>query len=173
MLPRSNNFGIAVYSRLPLEATVAFALQRAEFAAIELQVDHAGHSWTLLGVHVIPPVSAEASELRNRQFAELAARVRDKRGPLAVLGDLNCTCWSPHFRQLLAASGLRDSQLGRGVQPTWPTHLPVLGVPIDHCLVSPDVEIGRRWLTGPVGSDHRGVFVELACGARTDKPQRP
>ncbi len=172
-IPQQDNFGIAVYSRLPCDSLRPFFLQRPGFGAIELQVHHAARTWTLLGVHVMPPVSAGASALRNQQFAELAQRVRGRAGPLVVLGDLNSTSWSPFFRRLLATSGLGDSQLGYGVQPTWPEQLPMLKIPIDHCLVSPDVRIGRRWLTRGMGSDHRGVFVELGAAARTDQSRRP
>ena len=58
---------------------------------------------------------------------------------------------------------LLPSRLGFGVQATWPSvyRIPPMMIPIDHCLVSPDVRVvGRR--VGPhIGSDHLPVIVEL------------
>ncbi len=172
-IPGEGSFGMAAYSRLPFVERRVLGLEQPAFAAIELHVMHSDIEWTLIGIHVVPPVSFDASALRNRQFTELAEHVHGKPGPIAVLGDLNCTSWSPFFDELLAASGLRDTQLGRGVQPTWPDHLPVLGIPIDHCLVSRDVDLGLRRVTGPFGSDHRGLSVELVAGNRTSASDGP
>ena len=58
-------------------------------------------------------------------------------------------------------TGLRDSSRGMGLQPTWPADIPLLWIPIDHCLYSDGIEIrGRR--TGPdVGSDHFPLIVDF------------
>ena len=79
-----------------------------------------------------------------------------------VVGDLNCTPWSPHFRRLLRDAGLRDVARGRGLEPTWyPTSLP-LGIPIDHVLVSDEIGVANRELGSDLGSDHRPVRVEIS-----------
>jgi endonuclease/exonuclease/phosphatase (EEP) superfamily protein YafD len=57
---------------------------------------------------------------------------------------------------------LRDSQLGFGVQPSFPTFSWAIRIPIDHCLVSPEVVVLDRKLAPSVGSDHFPVMVELA-----------
>jgi endonuclease/exonuclease/phosphatase (EEP) superfamily protein YafD len=93
---------------------------------------------------------------------------------LIVVGDLNTSPWSAEFMTLTKKTGLRDSQLGYGLQPSWPMLLPYFGVntqpnlltqllqvPIDHVLVSEQIQVFSRH-TGPfIGSDHLPVTVEL------------
>ena len=37
-----------------------------------------------------------------------------------LMGDMNCTSWSPYFQDMLTVSGLRDSRRGFGVEGSWP-----------------------------------------------------
>lgn len=78
-------------------------------------------------------------------------------GALAALGTV-----AGFFRRLLARSGLIDTLRGRGYQPTWPGHFVPLWIPLDHCLVSPDLTVLDRRVGPHVGSDHRPVIVDLA-----------
>ena len=45
-------------------------------------------------------------------------------GSNLVMGDLNRTDGSPHFAAFVRAIGLRDSRLGFGSQPSWPSWSP-------------------------------------------------
>ncbi|MBU4198871.1 MAG: hypothetical protein KKG09_02950 [Verrucomicrobia bacterium] len=74
---------------------------------------------------------------------------------------MNVSPWSSHFRRLLRESGLQDSAQGRGVQPTWPTFSPLLLIPIDHCLHSPQIAIFKKQAGPSVGSDHYPVIVDF------------
>jgi len=56
---------------------------------------------------------------------------------------------------------LKDSSLGWGIQPTWPAMFLPLRIPIDHCLVSPDLKIVRRKIGRDIGSDHLPLLVDL------------
>ena len=94
-------------------------------------------------------------------MAELARSIGQV-GPLVLIGDFNCTPWSPAFRKLVSYSGLRDSRRGLGVQPTWPSPFGPFGIPIDHALVSKDLHVIDRSVGPQVGSDHRGIVVGLA-----------
>ncbi|MBW1762831.1 MAG: hypothetical protein JRJ64_15305 [Deltaproteobacteria bacterium] len=69
--------------------------------------------------------------------------------------------WNHHFRRLLKRTGLRDSSQGRGVQPTWPTHNPLLRIPIDHCLHSEGIHVVQKKIGPAVGSDHYPVIVDF------------
>ncbi|MGB2680209.1 MAG: endonuclease/exonuclease/phosphatase family protein, partial [Candidatus Competibacter sp.] len=115
----------------------------------------------VVGTHPLPPMNAGLARRRNEQLASLAEFARQTPDPLVMLGDLNITPWSPYFERLLADSGLRDGRGGHGLLPTWPVGWPMLWIPIDHVLVSDDVQI-RRWQTGAViGSDHYPVIVDF------------
>ena len=78
-----------------------------------------------------------------------------------MAGDLNATPWSHGFRQLVRPRGLRDSALGRGVQPTWNARCWAPRIPIDHVVVSPEVQVSARTIGPDVGSDHLPVEATL------------
>ena len=120
---------------------------------------------TLLGVHVYPPVSREASAAcATKQLEPVCPPGDDVPHACVVAGDLNCTSWSPRFVRFSATSGLRDTRAGWGLQATWPTWMIPLMIPIDHCLITPDLAVSDRHLTRPLGSDHLGVVVDLQRG---------
>jgi endonuclease/exonuclease/phosphatase (EEP) superfamily protein YafD len=84
--------------------------------------------------------------------------------PLVVMGDLNASLWSPTYREMLRRSGLQDARRGFGplhTQSRFGFHF-LLGIPIDHCLVSDRIEV-RLLRTGPaLGSDHLALIVDIA-----------
>jgi endonuclease/exonuclease/phosphatase (EEP) superfamily protein YafD len=84
------------------------------------------------------------------------------------MGDLNATPFSPRFKNLLIDCGLRDSSLGFGITRTWHSEIPLLGLPIDHILVSRDLAVISREVGPKVGSDHRPVMVRVARKQSTD-----
>ena len=114
------------------------------------------------GTHPLPPGGGDYWRWRNGQLAELATFIQGLDGPVVVLGDLNVTPWSHYFRTFARDAQLRDGGKGFGLQISWPTYFPPLGIPIDHCLVSPQVDVHDR-RTGPaIGSDHYPVIIDLA-----------
>jgi endonuclease/exonuclease/phosphatase (EEP) superfamily protein YafD len=114
----------------------------------------------LVALHAAPPIRARGA-YRARQL-EIAARLASAAaGPVVLLGDLNCTPWSPAFDRLQAAAGLRDSGRGRGLHPTWLSAMPFIGLPIDHVLVGPGIGVRGRRVGPDIGSDHRPVVADL------------
>jgi len=158
---RADNFGIALFSRLPLtnQAVVEFGL--AEVPSVVATIAVGGQSVFLLGTHPLPPGSAESARLRNEQFREIAARIRRCGMPAIVLGDLNATAGSPYFSELLRDSGLKNTSQGRGLFGSWPAWLPFARIALDHCLVSASIRVLDKQLGPRVGSDHLPVLVEV------------
>ena len=162
--PRDDNFGIALFSKFPFTQAQVEHIGEAEVPSIVAEIETRQGKFALLATHPLPPAGREYSRLRNDQLAQLPRWVHRAASPLLLLGDLNVSPWSSHFRRLLSESGLRDSLQGRGVHPTWPTFSPLMLIPIDHCLYSPGIEIVKRQ-TGPyVGSDHFPVVVDFVLG---------
>jgi endonuclease/exonuclease/phosphatase (EEP) superfamily protein YafD len=159
--PRTDNFGIALYSRRRVSKVALLEIGRQQLPAIRASLAVDDHEIVLYGVHVLPPVSQKAAAARNQQLREIGDLIRQEPGHVVMAGDLNCTSWSPHFGQLVDSTGLRDSRLGRGIQATWPTFMPWMLIPIDHCLVSHDVQVVDRHVTEPFGSDHLGIVVDV------------
>lgn len=165
--PRQDAFGIALYSRVPIESHEIVESAIAGVPMIRATLVFGDRRLAVLGVHPVPPVRSGTAELRNGQFVEIAALVTSLPNPRLLLGDLNATSWSPHFRDLVRDSRLRDARQGFGVQPTWPRFSGIarlLQIPIDHTLVSDDVEVVARRVGPDLGSDHRPVEIELRIG---------
>ena len=87
-------------------------------------------------------------------------------GPKILLGDLNITPWSYFFGRLLRTANLRDPSVGIGFKTTWPVGQILLRIPIDHCLVSPEIAVEDRRVGTDVGSDHFPLVVDFALVAR-------
>ncbi|MEM1009786.1 MAG: endonuclease/exonuclease/phosphatase family protein, partial [Myxococcota bacterium] len=96
-----------------------------------------------------------------------AARIiAQRKGPKMVLGDFNCTSWSPTFQQFLKQSRLLDSRQGWGVQPSWMLHTGLFAIPIDHVLISKEILIHQRQVGEDIGSDHRPISVKFSLRGR-------
>lgn len=164
--PRGDNFGIALLSKHPIVEARIIDIGRIGLPSILALFEVQGASFFILGTHTLPPVSLEYSNRRNEHLAAIPEVVAALDAPTVLLGDLNVSPWSFHFRRLLRDSGLRDASRGRGVQPTWPADLFPLLIPIDHCLYSTGIDILDKSVGGSVGSDHFPVVVDFVADAR-------
>jgi endonuclease/exonuclease/phosphatase (EEP) superfamily protein YafD len=166
LVPRSDAFGIALLSRHPWKEIETIDLIRNELPSIVAKFDYTGTPFTFIGTHPLPPGSPSTAQERNSQLAAVAKFVRKQSTPTILAGDLNLTDFSPYFHDLLAVSNFRDTRQGRGLQPTWgPLHrlqTSLLEIPIDHCLVSPQITTLNRHTAPHLGSDHRPVIIDLA-----------
>ncbi|MDX1514806.1 MAG: endonuclease/exonuclease/phosphatase family protein [Gammaproteobacteria bacterium] len=163
-MPRSDNFGMAVLSRLP-DTRIEFREMGAPpvpVMIIDAPVD-AGQV-RIYALHPPPPLGGVLAGLRDAQLEAVGKEIKASGHPrVVVAGDLNATPWSAALRALLGAAGLRDGQRGLGYLPTWapPPLARWVGIPIDLTLVSPDVTVIARE-TGPwLGSDHWPVLTTI------------
>lgn len=161
--PRSDNFGIALFSRIAPDRLEILDFLSEEIPSI-LMTFHIGSSpCTLLGTHPLPPRNYEYSVYRNAQLKLIGAFFKKVQGEKILLGDMNTTPWSSYFKDLLLESGLKDSGQGLGLSVTWPVHAWwLLGIPIDHCLLSPALSVKHRQVGPGVGSDHYPVLVDIS-----------
>ena len=159
--PRTDNFGLAFFSKFPVIQAKVIYIGGAEVPSIMAEVETPQGRVTVLATHPLPPLGREYSRWRNEQLAKLPRWVRGASSPVLLLGDLNCSPWSPSFSRLLRESGLKDSARGRGVQPTWPSNNFFLRIPLDHCLYSPAITVVRREVGPAVGSDHFPLIVDF------------
>ncbi|MFM8734382.1 MAG: endonuclease/exonuclease/phosphatase family protein [Pirellulales bacterium] len=164
--PRADNFGIAMLSRWPLTDAEVVHLGGTPHPSILATLSHPSGRLRLVATHPMPPWNGHYAALMRDQFDAVAAAVVASDVPCIVMGDLNATPWSHAFRRLTARSGLRDSSLGRGIQPTWNVRLWAPRIPIDHVLVPDEVTVLRRAVGPDVGSDHLPVEAELALPRR-------
>ena len=165
----SNEYGLALLSRLPLEQADAAQFIAGGLPSIIARLSLGGRRVTLIGTHPHAPTTRWKTRLRDRHLLGLADYVRRLAGPVIVFGDFNTTSWSWIFHRLARDGLLRDSRQGFGLQPTWPTEwVPLLRVPIDHCLVSRDVLVLNRRVGPAIGSDHLPILIECSLERSTD-----
>ena len=161
---RSAGFGNVIYSALPLQQPSVEFLGQLEYASLAAQVSKGGRTLSFLTTHPPPPIRQELFQWRNQLLAAIAPYAQAQTDPVIVIGDLNITMWSPYYKRLEAASGLRNSRAGFGILPSWSPRswLPWLSIPIDHCLVSPELVVLKTHIGRKVGSDHLPLIVDLA-----------
>ncbi|QDU37935.1 Endonuclease/Exonuclease/phosphatase family protein [Maioricimonas rarisocia] len=156
----NGNGGLGLYSRFPIEESEWHLLGDVNYAGrIRITVD--GVPVTLFGVHTYAPFHRWMSEMRDYQFGQLADLVNQTDTRVIVAGDLNATTWSAGLKQMLAATGLIDTRVGFGLQPTWPDAAWPLRIAIDHCLVSDGITTVDRQVGPAIGSDHFPIVADL------------
>ena len=161
-VPRTDAFGIALFSKNPTESIDVRYIGDTSVPSIVATCAIDGHSITILGTHTLPPVNANYARDRNRQLSALARFAHNTKGPIVLVGDLNITSWSPYFTDLLEDSGLHDTRRGFGIQATWTGGRQFLRLPIDHVLVSPELNVHDRHVGPDIGSDHQPVIVSIS-----------
>jgi endonuclease/exonuclease/phosphatase (EEP) superfamily protein YafD len=169
---RDDNFGMAVFSRLPLTDSRVVFIGAAHVPSIVVRLFFEGETVTVVGTHTLPPGSREYAELRDEQLLRLGDFLSALQRPYALLGDLNISPWSDQFYRLLDTGKVLDSTQGIGLMPTWPADFWPLLIPIDHCLISSDIRVVDRRIGPFVGSDHYPLVVDLTL-VRKDQRSSP
>ncbi|MGK0169685.1 MAG: endonuclease/exonuclease/phosphatase (EEP) superfamily protein YafD [Gammaproteobacteria bacterium] len=158
--PREDNFGIALFSRLPLREARVFRLHSNDSPTIEAVIEWPTGAFQVVGIHPVPPFTSEMAGRRNGQMTRLGRYLTGKNRTVLV-GDYNATPWSTAYRTIVSLSKFSACQRIPGWQATWPNKALWLGIPIDHCLASADLIGVRQQIGASAGSDHRPVLVEV------------
>jgi endonuclease/exonuclease/phosphatase (EEP) superfamily protein YafD len=157
--PANGSYGLGILSRYPLGSTNPVAGPRVP--AIEATVRTPAGELRFVAAHLRPPMSRRLARQRNRQLDVLAEHLRQIDRPVVVCGDFNLTPYSPWFRDFADRSELVDARAGHGLDFSWPTFLPVVGIPIDHCLIRGPLAPVSVERLARIGSDHYPSSVTL------------
>ena len=159
---REDNFGIALLSKTPWDQIEIFASNPQSLPSIEVTFKNQNNSLLrIIGTHPLPPLGHHNWKARNVHLMEAAKRI--KGGDSAIMiGDFNVTPWSPIFKDVVTASGLKDSGASFGMTPTWDVFPSLLGaLKIDHALVSEDIRVTALEVQKIDGSDHRALVLDI------------
>ena len=142
----SSPFALAVFARAPLAACEVRFIEDYPYIRATL-----ADGRTLYAAHPPPPINAALARARIAYLRHLADRLATENSALLV-GDLNSSPYSPHYRALLRDADLRATT--RNILPTW---LP-LGLNLDHALVRHGQAHSKAlpWHT----SDHRPLHIQ-------------
>lgn len=119
-------------------------------------------------LHPTTPRSFDQWETRNLYLSAVARSIAAEAPGTAVvaMGDFNTPTWSPFFQSFLKKSGLVDAAGTAWPGTTrfsrrWFSKYVYYGSPVDHILVSRNIEV-KHFEVGPdIGSDHFPVFADL------------
>jgi endonuclease/exonuclease/phosphatase (EEP) superfamily protein YafD len=160
-VPGRGGWGMALYSRLPIAHAEVIYLGQQRRPGVIARLDLGASVLALVTIHPRAPLHNRAFGDRNEQLLAATKVVETVPPPKLLVGDFNTSPWSPYYTRVVRDTNLRDARKGFGLLPTWPAALPWLGVPIDHCLVSPELTVARM-RTGPnIGSDHLPLIIDL------------
>lgn len=169
--PELYKFGIVLLSQLPLKNTSINSFEKPINASLLGNLTINGQVVSLIATHPQPPVKPAWFQSRNKQLEEISQYIQKLKTPVLMVGDLNITMWSPYYRKFVSQTGLHNARQGFGILPTWPTKssfspvpaiiAPLLSIPIDHCLISPEIKVVNIRTGSSVGSDHRPVITDL------------
>jgi len=167
--PQPNNFGIGFYSKWPIREQHQVEVSSWGKTSLHVKVNVNRQHLHLVGTHPMPPVGSAAAMERNQHLQNAAQYVSTLHGPKILLGDFNCTSWSPTFDRVLRISSLQDSRQGWGLQPSWLRNTGVFTIPIDHMLISKNIQVLRREIGPDIHSDHRPVSMHFSLPLKNQK----
>lgn len=166
--PRGDNFGIALWSRVPMEAKSDW-IGEVEIPSIQatFQGDPA---FALFAIHPLPPMNRAMVHSRNRQLEAIGELVMASELPVLVVGDMNTTPWSEAMSRFKAQTELLPARTSW--VSTWPVAMPFLGIPIDHVLVSESLGVVSCERGPDIGSDHWPLLTRFRVEEQSPPPER-
>jgi len=154
-----------IYSKRPLINPqlewISGSLSGAD-VSIVTQIKIANRPVTFLFSHTPIPLFPEPYPRQVEHFHFWAKQWEHFPGDFVLIGDMNTTPWTMEFQQFIQKTHLRDSQLGFGLQPSFPSFNAFIRIPIDHCFVSKNIVVKDRHIAPDLGSDHLPVVFRLA-----------
>lgn len=168
--PREDNFGLALYSKHPIENESIRRFGSTGIPSVQTDIRiSSDHTVNFIGTHPLPPVNKENSSYRNQQLYRAADHIRKTPHDFQlVAGDLNCTPWSFIFKDFTEQSGLTDSSIGNGIGGTWFRKLGFISIPIDHVLGNAGIVFTKKEIKDTFGSDHNAVLVTFRLHLEQD-----
>lgn len=172
LIPRTDNFGIGLYSKYPLDNIQVMDFATNGIPSITASIRFDRNHLNIIATHPIPPMNGSLAEQQKLHLENLARFTQSKReislsidtALLLVAGDLNSTPWSPRYKKFMSSTGLINTRQGKGIYPSWsPGGIvgDLLQIPLDHVLVTNNIHTLKFEKLGTINSDHFPVYVEL------------
>jgi endonuclease/exonuclease/phosphatase (EEP) superfamily protein YafD len=167
----SSGAGLALFSDRPFQKVAVIDLEGfGQHLLADVTVDQ--QVLRFIGTHPFVPIAPATFQQRNLQLAALAKYIGQQPTPVIIAGDFNLSPWSPYYRQFIQATALHNARLGFGILPSWPYPttfkknlpsglLPLLRIPIDHCLVSKELGVVNMRVSGQANSDHAAIVTDV------------
>jgi len=163
VIPRNDNFGIALYSKVSLTNIEVKDFAQNDIPSIIANAHLFDQELRIIATHPLPPMNAALAKQQQQHLENLARFIQNNKGSTLLAGDFNSTPWSPRYKNLIKKTGLINTRQGRGLYPSWPTGLKfsALQLPLDHILVSNNIRTQNIKRLDSIGSDHYPIYVEI------------
>lgn len=155
--PATNCYGIALFSRFPLDRAEVRDLHGSPMIAATVAAPSGAVD--VLAVHTTSPGDLGDFMRRNRQLDALPDHLSACTHPVVLIGDLNAVCWDQALVRMCMRSGSREHPDNR--RPSWPSFAGISLAPIDHILATPGLFIADIEHFRIPGSDHRGLVARI------------
>ena len=157
ILARADNYGIALLSKAPFQEARFVELEGVPI--VDAVIASSSGAVRVVSVHTTSPGNVSQFRERNAQLIALERLLGTSTLPTVLVGDLNTVPWDSAFGRLCRAAGFHGNH--QGIRATWPSFMGLALIPLDHVLVTPQLEVlGLTRFTIP-GSDHRGLVATL------------
>ncbi|MEM1124307.1 MAG: endonuclease/exonuclease/phosphatase family protein [Bacteroidota bacterium] len=158
---QDNTYGIALYSKFPLEdAQVKFLVEK-DIPSIHAIIKLKEERIQFIGLHPRPPAPWTKEENKDIELIKVASSTNYNLLPSIITGDLNDVGWSKITKAFKVISGLKDPRIGRGLFNTYNANIPFFRYPVDHFFVSKQFKLREIKRLPHVGSDHFPVLLEV------------
>lgn len=161
IIPRPDNFGMAIYSKLPFKSEQ----HNVGNYQLPLMVLDFG-TFILIAAHPIPPISHQNYLEIHTYMSEIATIVAKTEKPVVLVGDFNTTIFSETVNNLRGLNLVRTNQLGFAW--TWPSGFWPLGLQIDHIFVR-DAVMADFEVLPYIGSDHFPLKSNITLYTRPEQ----
>ena len=162
-VPLDNTYGIALYSKLEIDADCITYLVRQDVPSLITTCQLAnGRKVQFIALHPEPPMPHEDSLERDAEIVLAGLIAAQEPLPTIITGDLNDVAWSHTTRRFRRISDLLDPRIGRGMYNTFHASFPLLRWPLDHLFHDPAFAVKSLHRLPNVGSDHFPIMFELA-----------
>jgi len=159
--PRNDNFGMALYSKRPIIEQNILKFEPLKLPTIDalIQTDPPVR---IITTHPIPPMNKTMFNARNQHMQELAQHIQLQTDLLILTGDFNNTPFTQSFNQFLKQSQLTQARKHGGINNSWPSQFKNIGlmIPIDHILLSPQINQFELQVLPAIDSDHLPLLLK-------------
>lgn len=160
VVPRPDNFGIALYSKHPLiisETHEWGAYHIPSITATVLSKD--SPPVHVIGIHTMPPLNDMMAQSNRAQLQEVSKHALKTDGPVVIMGDFNATPWSYSYQSVFSGNDFYHAWGDMRPIGTWLPNF-IGGIFIDHILVKNMIAMDWK-VSEDVGSDHRAISANI------------
>lgn len=120
LLPRDNNFGIGILSRIKILNSETFFESWSQAPIVKSNISFNNTTINIVAAHAFPPIGFDGSKARNDYLNLMTNVINSTSSPTVLCGDLNITPMSLFFKSLLSNLTLKwlvysPPQLGQQV----------------------------------------------------------